>query len=724
MSRTTTASTSPEVPPLMAHEVMLQRTGKTFREWANILHQPVFDDPSNNLFDERREALSSAIAVPQFEDVLSQHFGASKKITDADKIFPRQCRLNDLITEFIAWKMNNKTNKPEGFSQKGEGDAQWTYYVKNSFECYVPPSKDPSEEVIIDGITQKAYMLYEPIQEKNNPNDQDKITIVNNSRKTVRDEIRKVWEASKRQAPYYQPPVTCVENAYIDYIKAHIRGKEHGFTHRGRDDTFNQMKLDISSSFPKALIAKINAQCPTCKPRVDSCSKTGEAREKVRDAIRKEKRKAANDGETRPTQRRRVHRNPPPQPAPMHQPLENHGTFGVLLQQYNTPPRLAPMYQSMENNGPYGVFFQQYNIPPQPAPMYQPMENNGPYGVLLQQFNTPPQPAPMYQPMENNGQYGVFLQQHNAPVYYPPQNDDLGAADFQVQQQSTPLPQPWINNTPAQSTSTSQHTQNNGPDVPYWFNMGSGHMLVCPTGHILTVLNFWLEHDGTVREWHRNNQGNITTLPLEADFLPNELFDIALPPGVSHYSKPDAFTIDFSKQRDWYNQSEINALQRRLRGVLDDGLPTVQDNTMAAIDPNESYPACPFGSPPPDPSNDTITSVPAPDNNTAFIDPQLLSNSNVSNPSSSVSNLNSADSDTGTTEAAVDSEENKFQRPLEETANVKFGDLFFGIAEEARETKPASPSKVFYEASHGRGLVECKGFLTFPTLPTSTNAPS
>jgi hypothetical protein len=266
--------------------------------------------------------------------------------------------------------------------------------------------------------------------------------------------------------------------------------------------------------------------------------------------------------------------------------------------------------------------------------------------------------------------------------------------------------------------------------------MGPGYTLVCPIGHTLNVLNFWLDYDGTVREWHRDNQRMATTCPLTADSIPDELFNIALPPGVSHYLKPDPFTMDLSKQHDWYNQFEMDVLQQRLMEVLDDGIPFVQDNTITAIDPNESYPAYPFGSPPSDSLNDTFTSVPAPHNNTTFIDPRLLLNSNISDSSSivsidpqvlsnwNISNRNSAESDTGTIETFVNSEENEFQEPLEDTANVSFDDLFFGVTEEPRETEPASPPKIFYKASYGGGLIESKGGLAFPMLPASTNTPS
>jgi hypothetical protein len=54
----------------MAHQMMVQQTGKTFRDWANIREPPISDYPSiQGESHAMVNALTNAIKLQDFEDV-------------------------------------------------------------------------------------------------------------------------------------------------------------------------------------------------------------------------------------------------------------------------------------------------------------------------------------------------------------------------------------------------------------------------------------------------------------------------------------------------------------------------------------------------------------------------------------------------------------------------------------------------------------------------------
>jgi hypothetical protein len=283
--------------PRLAHEVMLQleeTTKQTFRQWVTFRTQPTYYDE----YFYEREANTEKIPLREFEDAVSLYFSQQFKMRDADKVFPRECRYIELIKE----KTEGDTPKPTGFSKDDNNSALWAYYVKFNFDYYQPTWDNQNqlfspderhddwrtlEHRSSDGIMQYANVLYEAMfdpktpPKKKNPkaNLDGQPQYVEILKKEERQTLSNLVKSSNHTGNYYQAPVTFLENAYIDYIKAHVKGRDQKFAHRGRDDTYNHMKMYISSSFSKDLIARINAVCPTCKERILSQGMAGKERE-------------------------------------------------------------------------------------------------------------------------------------------------------------------------------------------------------------------------------------------------------------------------------------------------------------------------------------------------------------------------------------------------------------------------------------------------------------
>jgi hypothetical protein len=247
----------------MAADEQMKQTQVSFRNWVTIRSFPAVCDLE---FHDRFEALEQAISIRDFEDVVAFHFLQDKKTTDADKIFPREVRLLALATEL----QKPGTDKPEGFDKKQtSGNEQWKYYTKKNFQLSF------SENCSATGINQRAGFLYQAMAE------------------AEQMDLRSSWIKSGRNETYYQAPVTALENAYVDYIKAHIRGKAENHAHRGRDDTFEQLKLGISSSFKKDLLKKLSEKCPSCMSRVEKAKQAAEKANPKRKMIREEKKRKA-----------------------------------------------------------------------------------------------------------------------------------------------------------------------------------------------------------------------------------------------------------------------------------------------------------------------------------------------------------------------------------------------------------------------------------------------
>ena len=287
--------------PPMANEMMKQDTNQTFHQWANIypattieVLRPITEGPDRGI-----NAVTNALTLQEFEDVLSQYFGKQHKIKDADKIFPRQSRIDHIIAE----KQNEgTTNKPAGYDNSPT-NAGWKFYVKKYFQC-------PNQNLRMDsGLLQLANHLYTPM-----PEPEQRF-------------VEKMWNRYMPSAEHRQAPITSVEQSYIHYIQAHthISTDKNGndiYRHRGRDETFDFLKYGISSSFPKALISELNANCPSCKKKFNDHRKVGLKRERER----------IDHGVRRVSRRRRFGKSKDEQQT---QP-------GVKIGENNTPPQRAP----------------------------------------------------------------------------------------------------------------------------------------------------------------------------------------------------------------------------------------------------------------------------------------------------------------------------------------------------------------------------------------------
>jgi hypothetical protein len=287
--------------PPMANEMMKQMTNQTFHQWANIspattieVLQPITEGP-----EKGTNAVTNALTLQEFEGLLSQYFGKQHKIKDADKIFPRQSRIDHIIAE----KQNEgTTNKPASYDNSPT-NAGWKFYVKKHFQC-------PNQNLRMDsGLIQIANHLYTPM-----PDPEQRF-------------VEDMWNQYTPSAEHRQAPITSVEKSYNHYIQAHIhistdKNGNDIYSHRGRDETFDFLKFGISSSFPKALISELNANCPACKKKFNNHRKVGLKRERERNS----------HGIRRVARKRRFEKFTEGQQT---QP-------GVKIDENNTPPQQAP----------------------------------------------------------------------------------------------------------------------------------------------------------------------------------------------------------------------------------------------------------------------------------------------------------------------------------------------------------------------------------------------
>ena len=294
-----------------ATQFMRQSDGKgvfkTFNDWATINDLPF-------------EVDQSVISLPDFKDVLSEYFSKQKKIKDADKIFPRQSRINAIKDDLASGKTPAPNNYP------GD-DAQWKYHNRNKFQyhpnvlLYLQTGTQPY-------LVQHPQQLYESLSE------------------AEQEDAKKQWKKHQPDEIYWnQAPVTAIEDSYRHYFSAHIYyipdqdGKSAQVHHRGRDETYLRLKRGISSSFSKNLIMKINAMCPTCKAHVSANSKTGIEREA--------KRKAVKDQGGAPTKKRRYENYAQPDNTQ----IQNHELPQMNFQMYNQYQDHPKVYGTF-NKGP------------------------------------------------------------------------------------------------------------------------------------------------------------------------------------------------------------------------------------------------------------------------------------------------------------------------------------------------------------------------------------
>lgn len=430
----------------MANKEMRQ-TSQTFHEWANIRGAPFEDFPKIDRGPNAgTTALTNAVTLQHFEEALSQQFAKDKKTKDADKIFPRECRIQHLKIEA---KNSGSTDKPEYFDN-GDGDAQWKHWVSHNFKC---PNENTQD--VPNGLIQLADHLYEsPLSTLD------------------REDIEAIYRRHAPNAPRLQAPVTSVENSYIDYLRAHIyldtdnAGNQY-WAHRGRDATFDHLKAGISSSFIKnPLISNINSGCPACKQRMATASAAGIEREKKR-KVQKEANKTA--GIEEPARKRRNTKNTSPQQQGTSPSTnisvtvnpQNNAEFDPNLQMnvdfnnnnnnnnnfssqnndsaYGYVSLLANMAYNAENNAPY--FPQQYSGMLHPGPQYTTHHPAPYYSAEFQQqdnamagFGSQQNNGFGYYsiPQGNNAMDDLNFQQHNAQVnYFQQQNNIVDGFDGQ-----------------------------------------------------------------------------------------------------------------------------------------------------------------------------------------------------------------------------------------------------------------------------------------------------
>jgi hypothetical protein len=331
--------------PPMANEIMRQETNQTFHQWANVYPATTIEvlRPITKGPDRGTNAVTNALTLQEFEDLLSQYFGKQHKIKDADKIFPRQSRIDHIIAE----KQNEgTTNKPASYDNSPT-NAGWKFYVKKYFQC-------SNQNLRMDsGLLQLANHLYTPM-----PDPEQSF-------------VEDMWNQYMPSAEHRQAPITSVEQSYIHYIQAHIhistdKNGNDIYSHRGRDETFDFLKFGISSSFPKALISELNANCPSCKKKFNDHRKVGLKRERernshgIRRVARKRRFEKFREGQqTQPGVRIGEKYTPPQQaPAPASVPAPFQQNMGFWLNDVDQLPNNAIFDPNLQMNAPAADYHQ------------------------------------------------------------------------------------------------------------------------------------------------------------------------------------------------------------------------------------------------------------------------------------------------------------------------------------------------------------------------------
>jgi len=337
-----------ESTPRKANQIMRQPDGKdgeneifkTFNEWANIR-----DLPSGFDYQIAHGLTSQAISLPIFKDVLSEFFSDQKKTKDADKIFPRQSRINA-----IKENLSNDGDTPAPVNYN-VGNAQWKFHNKNSFQ-YLPDRRLDLKIGSTPHLLQKGGVLYANMKQED------------------QDSVKSLYQKQPKHLRSFElAPVTAIEDSYMHFIKAHIYHKNPEeenpiWGHHGRDGTFDQLKMGISSSFAKLLVQKIINKCPGCKERVTISSEVGKEREKKTKA----KRKAGEEAQqVVPTKKHRSEKYANlantqiqnPGFAEMILPMDYHNLIqpdnaGTMYAGYNYPLQDQPI--------PWGTINPEYNL--------------------------------------------------------------------------------------------------------------------------------------------------------------------------------------------------------------------------------------------------------------------------------------------------------------------------------------------------------------------------
>ena len=571
-----------KTPLYEANKMMRQPTGKTFHDWARI-RPASFQDYFLGGTDANINALTNTVTLEGFEDAISSYFAAMKKAKDPDKLFPRETRIELLKAEL---KNKGSTSKPEGYD-KSANNAGYKFWVHNSFD-FRPNTAFQFKSRLI----QHPGLLYFKETEK--------------SQKEIVRKWKKLDEDS--EGPFFQAPVTSVENSYIDFLKAHIypaQGKNGNFyfVHRGRDETYARLTMGISSSFAKQLVTNISWKCPTCEPRMKELSEAGKAREKERS----KKRKAEHTGEEKPTKKKQKKQK-------------------KKLAEPSPPAETTSIQQTLQNNEFGNCYYQQSALE------YQQNDFSDIFQLQSAQES-----------LQNDFDDISLLQ--SAQEYQVPEDNDIGYSNLLA---------------PSELTSLSQDSQQKVPGDVRWVNyQGYGYYyLHCPSNHRLHWSTITMNYRGTVEI---KGLGESEKHTPDYDSLPIELFDIPLPPGIYFYNNPEhpvfidpnTNTVPMNSGLPIETTANTPSMQIVAGSVTD--IEQVQFDDFL-IDPTTIYATEDFENsftdsfekpftesfenPFTDPSNNNVSEVPAHNNSIPNFDPQLSSSSGVFNPSLAHPNAN------------------------------------------------------------------------------------
>jgi hypothetical protein len=325
MEKSTETNTMPNTKkniPRLAHELMNQATGKTFREWANIGDILPENIKTNHAGLSNVE---SCMTLAEFEDALSSYFSTDDKTQDPDKIFPRMCRI-DLVRQEL--ENPGSTNKPQGFdNQRLEDNTQWKHQIKTKFQI------GGNHPILVNNPPLQQYPgeIYPILSEK----EQNQVIHAYKTRTKVT-----ACEA------LIQAPVAPVELAFNHFLLAHVElevkpDSKPTLIHRSRDATYDFLRMGLSAGFKKAEVNSLISHCKTCTRRVQAARLAHQKRLEKPKAQDEEGNPATNNKHTKrksPPQsiqapdeneipatkkRRTKSKNPtPPQPIQQNQPIQ------------------------------------------------------------------------------------------------------------------------------------------------------------------------------------------------------------------------------------------------------------------------------------------------------------------------------------------------------------------------------------------------------------------
>ncbi|CAL3965877.1 unnamed protein product [Diplocarpon coronariae] len=255
-------------------EKLLQKWEKTheFGDWA----PPLRPYPESLLEEQCPGWIQRAGPVEELSGVwlvIAEQFIADGKSKQFDKLIPRQF--------FIEAVQNLKKNSeaPPYYPNDPKKQATFKYESKRySFN-------EDGEVIYKHGLAQLPGKLYEDISEKD--------------AKAVRNSYSSGHAVKHPNGRHLQAPVTPFENMWVNFVEAHTGEvtDAHGnatlddagkakWRHFSIQQTYERLKMGISSVFSKRLVTELNRCCPICKPKMELAAAAAAKAEPRRRATR------------------------------------------------------------------------------------------------------------------------------------------------------------------------------------------------------------------------------------------------------------------------------------------------------------------------------------------------------------------------------------------------------------------------------------------------------